>query len=156
MKKLCKNAFDEIRLWVYRNARQIDLALWRYEFENGGGDAVLSALAYYQNEDGGFGSALEPDCWNPDSSPYTTLNAIGKLKTINFTDASHPIMRGIFNFLESNAWYRDNGWMFNIPSNNDYPRAPWWTYEQYPNEFAISENWWKTSIAIGNLKFLKV
>ena len=86
MKKLTVKAFDEIRLWVYRNARQLELALWQYEFENGSADAVLSALAFYQNQDGGFGNALEPDCWNPNSSPYTTLCAIEILKKIDFAD----------------------------------------------------------------------
>ncbi len=77
MKKISKKAFEEIRLWIYRNSRQLDLAMWQYEFENGNKDNVLLALSYYQNVDGGFGNALEPDCWNPESTPYTTLNAIG-------------------------------------------------------------------------------
>ena len=55
MKKLYKKSFDEIRLWIYRNARNLELTLWQYEFENGSKDAVLSALSYYQNDDGGFG-----------------------------------------------------------------------------------------------------
>ena len=134
MKKMSKQAFEEIRSWVYRNARQIELALWQYEFEGGGAEAVLSALSRYQNRDGGFGNALEPDNWNPDSSPYTTLSAIGKLGAIGFTDTNHPIMRGIFRFLESGAHSIPEGWLFNIPSNNDYPHAPWWTYDPEANK----------------------
>jgi hypothetical protein len=135
MKKLSGQAFDEIRAWMYRNARQIDLALWQYEFEGGSAAAVLSALSHYQNEDGGFGNALEADCWNPESSPYTTLNAIGKLSSIKLTDAAHPIMCGILNFLESGKHFTGEGWLFSIPSNNGYPRAPWWTYDPEANEF---------------------
>lgn len=135
MKKLSKAAFDEIRLWMHRNARPLELALWQYEFENGGREAVLSALSCYQNDDGGFGHALEPDCWNPDSSPYATLNAIGKLKNIGFTDTGHPIMRGIFSFLESGRHCVENGWLFSIPSNNEYPCAPWWGYDPKANEY---------------------
>lgn len=135
MKKLSKKFFEEIRTWVYRNARQIELALWQYEFETGSKEAVLSALSHYQNDDGGFGSALEPDCWNPDSSPYTTLNAVSKLKNINFTDISHPIMQGILKFFESGKNCVENGWLFNIPSNNGYAHAPWWTYDPKANEY---------------------
>ena len=135
MKKLSKKDFDDINLWVYRNARQIELTLWQYEFENGSGEAVLSALSNYQNDDGGFGNALEPDCWNPDSSPYTTLNAISKLNTVNFSDTNHPIMKGIIKFLESGKHCIDNGWLFNIPTNNDYAHAPWWTYDPKANEY---------------------
>ena len=134
MKKLSKKAFEEIRLWIYRNSRQVDLAMWQYEFENGNKDNVLSALSHYQNVDGGFGNALEPDCWNPESTPYTTLNAISKLNMINFTDTSHPIMQGIIRFLESGVHFNGEGWLFSIPSNNNYPRAPWWTYDPKANE----------------------
>ena len=99
MKRLSTDSIDEIRSWIYRNARPIELAIWQYEFENGSKEAVLSALSHYQNDDGGFGNALEPDNWDPNSSPYTTLNAISKLKNINFTDTNHPIMQGILKFL---------------------------------------------------------
>ena len=135
MKKISKKTFDEIRAWVYRNARQLDLAIWQFAFENGSGESVLSALSHYQNDDGGFGNALEPDCWNPGSSPYTTLNAIGILKNINFTDIRHPIVKGIFKFLESGAHSVDNGWLFSIPSNDGYARAPWWNYDPEANEY---------------------
>jgi hypothetical protein len=135
MRKLSKKAFEEIRTWVYRNARHIDLMSWQYEFENGSKEAVLHALSFYQNEDGGFGNALEPDCWNPESSPYTTLCAIGKLNNINFTDTSHPIMQGIVRYIESCVHFKGEGWLFSIPSNNDYPRAPWWTYDPKAIEY---------------------
>ena len=148
MKQLSKQAFSEIRTWVYRNARQMELALWQYEFEDGGAEAVLSALSFYQNDDGGFGNALEADCWNPESSPYTTLNAIGTLNSIEFTDISHPVTRGIFKYLESGKYFTGEGWLFSIPSNNDYPRAPWWTYDPTANEFE------HTGVTLGIICFI--
>jgi len=135
MKKISKKAFEEIRLWIYRNSRQLDLAMWQYEFENGNKDNVISALFHYQNEDGGFGNALEPDCWNPNSTPYTTLNAISKLYNIYFTDMSHPIMQGIIRFFECGKHFTGDGWLFSVPSNNDYPCAPWWIYDPKANEY---------------------
>ena len=133
MKKLTVKDYQEIKLWMYRNARQLELAIFNYYFENGSKEAVLSSLAFYQNEDGGFGHALEADSWNPNSSPYTALAAINILKGIEFTEKQHPIMKGIFKFLESGAFCSENGWHFNIPSNNDYPHAPWWTYNMDAN-----------------------
>ena len=62
-------AYEKARAFVYRNARPLDIARWQYHFESGSSDAVLKALATYQNADGGFGHALEPDAWNPNSSP---------------------------------------------------------------------------------------
>lgn len=133
MKKLTLNDFQEVKVWMYRNARAIELALWQYYFERGSKESVLSALAVYQNDDGGFGHALEADSWNPNSSPYTTLTAINILKGIQFRNKQHPIIQGIFRFLESNAFCSEDGWYFNIPSNNDYPHAPWWTFNGEAN-----------------------
>ena len=148
MKLLTKQAFGEIRAWVYRNARQMELSLWQYEFENGNAEAVLSALSFYQNDDGGFGNALEADCWNPESSPYTTLSAIGTLSSIDFTDTSRPVMRGILRYLESGRHFTGEGWLFSIPSNNDHPRAPWWTYAPKANEFE------HTGVTLGIICFI--
>lgn len=61
--------FEKTRMFVYRNSRPLDIARWQYHFEDGSKEAVLTALAPYQNEDGGFGHALEPDSWNPNSTP---------------------------------------------------------------------------------------
>lgn len=134
MRNLTLGDYQEIKLWMYRNARQIELALWQYYFENGSKESVLTSLSFYQNEDGGFGHALEADSWNPNSSPYTTLTAINILKGIKFTDKKHPIIQGIFKFLESGTYCSESGWYFNISSNNDYAHAPWWTYNMEANE----------------------
>ena len=133
MKLLTAKVYQEIKVWMYRNARPIELALWQYYFENGSKEAVLNYLSYYQNEDGGFGNALEADSWNPNSSPYTTVKAINLLKKIEFEDNEHPIIKGIMKYLESNEHSSEQGWNFNIPSNNDYPHAPWWTYKNEVN-----------------------
>ena len=134
MKKLSVESFTRVRRWVYRNARQIELAVWRREFENGSGEDILSALAQYQNADGGFGNALEPDCWNPASSPYTTLNAADKLLSAGPAAAEPAMTRGILNFLNSGAHRTENGWLFSIPGNDGYARAPWWNYDEAANE----------------------
>lgn len=134
MKKLDSKAFSVIRNWIYRNARALELSLWQYHFENGSKDAVLRNLAFYQNSDGGFGNTLEPDNWNPNSTPYTTTYAMNILEGIDFTDTEHPIMCGIIKFLESDKCSFENGWLFSIPSNNDYAHAPWWTYDEQANQ----------------------
>jgi hypothetical protein len=120
---------------VHRNAREIELSLWRYHFESGSKEDVVSALAFYQNGDGGFGNALESDNWNPDSSPYQTLTAMAMLDRIGYSETEHPIWTGIFRFLDSGAYSNENGWLFSIPSNDDYPHAPWWTYDAKANTY---------------------
>jgi hypothetical protein len=112
--------------FIYRNARPLDLARWKYHFENGSKVAVLAALAAYQNEDGGFGHALEADAWNPNSAPMQTWTATEILREIDFTDAKHPIIQGILQYLASGQEFTGQFWDNAPRSNNDYPHAPWW------------------------------
>ena len=121
--------FENAKKFVYRNARPLDFALWKYHFENGSKADVLSALAAYQNADGGFAHALEPDCWNVNSNPVATWAAIGKLKQIGFGDKAHPIIAGILKYLDSGKDFADGKWYNVVRSNNDYPHAVWWGCE---------------------------
>ena len=118
--------FQRAKEFIYKNARPLDLARWHYHFENGSKEAVLKALAFYQNEDGGFGHGLEPDAWNPNSSPLQTWAATEILREINFTDSSHWLIQGILDFVGSGEHFNGKHWANIIPSNNNYPHAPWW------------------------------
>ena len=120
---------EKAREFIYRNARPLDLARWNYLFENGNKENVLRILASYQNEDGGFGHGLEPDCWNPNSSPVQTWVATEIIKEVGLEDASHPIIKGILSYLSSNKDFNGHTWLNTISSNNDFPHAPWWTYD---------------------------
>lgn len=133
MKRLSKSAYKEVRTWIYRNARPLELALWQFCFEGGTREHVMEMLGFYQNEDGGFGNAVEPDCWNTESSPYAVLVVTGMLRRIGFTDSNHPILRGMLQYLDSGAHVSEDGWNFSIPSNDAYPRAPWMTYDESVN-----------------------
>lgn len=130
---ISKNMYKKIKEWVYRNGRDIELNLWKYHFENGSKDEVISALSFYQNEDGGFGNALEPDNWNPNSTPYTTLYAIDILKEIEFVDLNHPMYIGIMKYLNSEKDLMEYGWRFSILTNDDFPHAPWWNFNEETN-----------------------
>lgn len=117
------------RDFIYRNARPLDLARWQYQFEKGSKENVLKALSFYQNEDGGFGHALEADAWNPYSSPIQTWTATEILREIEFTDNTHPIISGILKYLESGQSFEGKFWYNTLKSNNLYPHAPWWHTE---------------------------
>lgn len=119
--------FSKARKWICLNARPIDRERFRYLFENGSREAVLSALIEYQNEDGGFGHALEADSFNPMSSPIQTWAATEILNEAGLEE-EHPIIHGILIYLDSGRDFNGKCWLNTIPSNNDYPRAPWWTY----------------------------
>ena len=119
---------EKAREFIYQNARPLDFARWRYLFEDGKREDVLRILAAYQNEDGGFGHGLEADCLNPDSSPVQTWAATEILREVGLCDAEHPIIRGILRYLASGKDFDGHLWANVIPSNNDYPHAPWWSY----------------------------
>ncbi len=124
--------FQKARGFIYRNARPVDLARWRYHFEGGAREDVLTALAAFQNADGGFGHALEADSFNPNSCPIQTWNACEILREIGFEDGSHPIIQGILRYLDSGADFSEqhNRWLNTVKSNNDYPHAIWWNYSE--------------------------
>jgi hypothetical protein len=118
--------YEKACTFVYRNARHLDIARWQYHFENGSKETVLKALASYQNKDGGFGHALEPDAWNPNSTPIQTWAATEILREIDFADCTHPIIVGILRYLASRQDFDGHCWHNTVSSNNEYPHAPWW------------------------------
>ncbi len=122
-------SFELARNFVYINARPLDLARWMFLFENGSKQDVLKFLAAYQNADGGFGHALEPDCWNPNSSPVQTWAATQIIKEINLEDKEHPVIQGILKYLSSGVDFDGHTWVNSIPTNNDYPHASWWSFD---------------------------
>ena len=122
--------YNRARTFIYRNARPLDIARWQYHFENGSKEAVLTALAAYQNEDGGFAHALEPDTWNPNSAPIQTWAAIEILREIDFTDGNHPIIQGILRYLGSGQDFEGHFWYFAVASNENYPKASWWSWNE--------------------------
>lgn len=124
--------YDQARSFIYKNARPLDIARWKYLFENGSKEDVLTALITYQNEDGGFGNALEPDCWNPNSSPVQTWVATKIIKEIDLKDKNHQVIQGILNYLSSGKDFDGHTWSNTVVTNNNYPHASWWNFE--PNE----------------------
>lgn len=130
MNKKFKEIYEKASGFIYRNARPIELALWKYHFEGGNREDVLTALAAYQNADGGFGHALEADSFNPNSAPIQTWTACEVLREIGFTDGTHPIIRGILRYLDSGLDFSEehNQWLNSVKTNADYPHAVWWDY----------------------------
>jgi hypothetical protein len=61
MKKLTKDAFAAAERYMDLHARLIDRLRFAHRFRGGPTGPVLSVLRGYQNPDGGFGNAIEPD-----------------------------------------------------------------------------------------------
>ena len=114
--------------YILENARPLELAIYRYFFENESNQAVIDELSTFQNADGGFGNALEPDFFNPNSSPIATNDAIITLSRVNALDRDSDMVKGIVRYLSSHDSFDEDKkrWLFAIDSNKNYPHAIWW------------------------------
>jgi hypothetical protein len=123
-----KNLFERAEEFIWQNARLIERRLFDFHFRSGSSQAVLSALGAYQNKDGGFGNALEPDIRCPESQPVPTQHALEILDTIGFDER---MVHSICDFLLS-ITTEEGGVPFVLPSVRNYPHAPWWNTEDNP------------------------
>ena len=127
-------SFDNAQLFIYKNARLLERRLFEALYCQGEKRAVVTALKAYQNADGGFGNALEPDVRCPDSQPVSAHVALETLDRVGLlTDpAVHDdVLLPLIGWLESVT--TDEGGIPNVlPSANNYPHAPWWTAVDNP------------------------
>ena len=124
-----RDPFRSGRRFIFQRARPIDCARWRFLFEGASPESVLDVLAQYQNSDGGFGHGLEPDFWNPMSSPIQTWGATEIVHGLNYRNEGHPVVQGILRYLESAVHFDGHTWSRTVPTNNDFPHAEWWFHE---------------------------
>ncbi len=100
-----ESTFNEMivkaKAFLYREACPLTLSLFQYHFEAGTKAAVLRILSSYQNRDGGFGHALGFKGNQSYSNLLDTAKSIEILKEIEWSDAHHPIVKGILKYLSS-------------------------------------------------------
>lgn len=118
-----------VRAFLYRYARPLDMARYRYFFEGSDAGAVLEALAAYQNTDGGFAHGLEADLWSPHSNPATASEAVAILESLGVWRAEDDLTRGLLRYL-GNTVSETGEWPFCVPENNAHPHAPWWHWQE--------------------------
>lgn len=112
------------REFVWRNARLLDRR--RLEVLDGTADTadgLVAALRAYQNPDGGFGNALEPDLRTPLSQPQPAEFALRVLHEAGRFDPD--VVQPLCDWLVT-ATTKDGGVPFVLPSASDHPHAPWW------------------------------
>ena len=90
---------DSAKQFILQNARPVDLAVYRYYFENQSNRTVIAELSKYQNKDGGFGNGLEPDFVNPASSPIATNDAIITLYRTKALEKGSQMVKEIVKYL---------------------------------------------------------
>ena len=124
-KTLSVAGIERARNFLKTQARPLDRALFEFRFEGAPAEAVAQALAAYQNADGGYGHALEPDVRTPSSSALATGIALQALKEIDYPAGHHQVQGAVQYLLES--FDPDSQvWRAVPPDANDHPHAPWW------------------------------
>jgi hypothetical protein len=118
-----KIALDAAERFLWLNARLIDRLRYLHLFKGDDAGPVLDALRAYQNPDGGFGHALEPDLRGPRSQPAPVASALEVLDEIGA--GADPMVGRACDYLLT-ITTADGGVPFVLPSARDFPRAPWW------------------------------
>jgi len=133
--KLSNTAFHEACAFVETEGRVLDAAMLRYHLGTGPAEAALTALAAYQNPDGGFGHGLEPDMASPASSALATSVALRFMRRVE-TGGDHPLVKAALGWLEKGFDWDAGVWPIITAAVDEAPHAPWWEWSK-----DLSENW---------------
>ena len=147
MRLLTLKRFELARDFVADHARPVDRALLAHFFDQEQAGEVWEPLTEYQNRDGGFGNALEPDFRLPDSSPLATTIAFQYFTATGASSENESVAAGI-RYLVSEYDRTVRAWHSVPPQVNDFPRAEWWNYDRAHAEEYMRTRWANPSAEI--------
>jgi hypothetical protein len=117
---------NQAKGFLWNNGRLLERRRFAALFEGGSAQAALAALLAYQNEDGGFGNALEPDKRCTDSQPVDQELGLAILDEISDKVGwDDRVAQRVCDFL-AGITTDEGGVPFVLPSVASAPRAPWW------------------------------
>lgn len=143
-----KKLLEHATRFLARDARLLERRLFELHFEDGSPDAVVAALAAFQNPDGGFGHGLEPDLRSPASQPIHVQIALEALREAGVRDAD--LAARACTFLESVA-NAEGTLSPALPGASDYPCADHWELD-----WAVTPDVNPTAAIAGHLHALGV
>lgn len=123
MKTLTKDAYAAAEQYMVLNARLIDRLRFGFHCSGEPAEPILNVLRGYQNPDGGFGKAIEPDLRGAGSQPQGVEMAFWMLDEIDaFSD---PCVTAACYWLEASST-DEGGVPWVLASVVDDERGPWW------------------------------
>ena len=134
MQTLSPDAFQHAKRYLFTHGRPLEQMLFEWHFEYGTTYDVLKALKRFQNKNGGFGHALEPDLHTPVSSVLATITALKIMCSVE----AHPnesVVEGAIGYLLNAYNEQKDLWEIIPPEANDAPRAFWWDYDSIHENF---------------------
>ncbi len=107
--------------------RPLDQARFDCHFAFGPCRNVYVELGEFQNPDGGFGNALEPDLRTAASSAIATLTGLEIAREFDIP-ADQPVIGRATDWLVEHYDDARDVWPIVPPEVEDAPHAPWWSY----------------------------
>ncbi|MET3698230.1 hypothetical protein SAMN05877753_10885 [Bacillus oleivorans] len=147
MIKLSREKFQSARNFIMEHARPIDQALFSFFFEEGDKNKVLEALKKFQNEDGGFGNAIEPDFRLTISSPMATTIGLQVIKAVGISYEEKAVQAAI-QYLIRSFDHEKQRWHAVPKEINQVPHAPWWEYNIEEDRCGVEGTWANPSAEI--------
>jgi hypothetical protein len=126
--------FASAQTFIWSNARLIDRRRFACRFLAEPPEWVAAALKAYQNPDGGFGNALEPDKRDPHSQPVdieVAFNLLDDAGLMSDPNIQRDLVLPACDFLSS-VTTPEGGVPFALPTARNYPHAPWWNTADNP------------------------
>jgi len=130
MPKLSRDQFNKAKRFIMTKSRKLERAMFEFEFEKGNKESVLAELKAYQNNNGGFGNAIEPDFRCNESSALGTTIAFQYLSRIH-ADENTDMVKQAVSYLVNSVKRADSYYWEIVPQEVETaPRAPWWNYKE--------------------------
>lgn len=133
-KKLSSEAFAAARRFIEAHARDLEVARFHFHFDGAPPEPLLDALAAYQNADGGFGHALEPDFRAAQSSALCTSHAFQILRATR-TPGESPLVTKALAYLVDTLDQEQGCWHIIPRLEEPAPHAPWWNPDGLAERF---------------------
>jgi hypothetical protein len=115
--------FEKAAHFIWKHGRLLERRIFEYFFLGGSKENIIAALQAYQNEDGGFGNALEPDLRAPGSQPLFVEFALRTLYDCNIK--APELASKAYEFVSKHADLA-SGIPTIFKDSINYPRAPHW------------------------------
>ena len=125
MAMLSHDGYARAARFLREEARPLEAALFAHAFEGAPPQPAIEALGAYQNGDGGYGRALEPDLRTPSSSALATSQALLRLAELG-VERDHPQVRAADGYLEHSMDGERWVWRIVPEDAGAHPHAPWW------------------------------
>ena len=132
---MTKVSFERAKKWIEENGRPLEKTLIKFHFREGASQEDIDTLKTFQNPDGGFGNAMEPDLRTPKSSILGTSIALQVLRSLNLKELGSDIVESAIIFILNNYNVEKMSWRIIPPEAENSPHAPWWNQVDREDNF---------------------